>query len=153
MGCFIFRCNLEEESILFAVDVKCSEIQTHYCILNPKLLERVSHWPHRLGHVMYSTCRGLESLSMYGYMCALFLYWCCPLGIKALHSVCLQTFRRSGELETLTTLASSTIKHESAVAAALVNLQTFNIVFQSIAIGRGRQWQCRLTGFLVLASC
>jgi hypothetical protein len=37
MGRFIFRRNLEEESIWFTVDIKHSEIQTHYCILISKL--------------------------------------------------------------------------------------------------------------------
>lgn len=100
MGRFIFRRSLEELSILFTIDIKCSEIQTHYYILIPKLLKRVSHWPHRLGRVLYSASCGFEFLSVYGYMCALFLYWC-PLGIEAMHSVCLQTFRRSGELVAL----------------------------------------------------
>jgi hypothetical protein len=34
---FIFHRSLEEESILFKIDIKRSEIQTHYCILIPKL--------------------------------------------------------------------------------------------------------------------
>lgn len=35
---FLFRRSLEEESILFTIDIKHSEIQTYYCILIPKVL-------------------------------------------------------------------------------------------------------------------